>query len=87
MDTGPFAVAAGYHRYRENPRKWVKESKSYQQKAINSVHEIKLLSHIPSELNSSSDSGMCSSSNADSHYPLGMVIFLLMFPLKYCIHL
>ena len=40
MDIGPFAVAAGYHQYRENPRKWVKESKSYRQKAINRIHKI-----------------------------------------------
>ena len=68
MDTGPFAVAAGYHQYRENPRKWVKESTSYRQKAISRIHKIKLLPHIPSELNSSSlsDSGMHSSFNADS---------------------
>ena len=64
MDTGPFAVAAGYHQYRENPRKWVKESKLYRQKAINRIHKIKLLPRIPSELNSSSDSGMCSSDSS-----------------------
>ena len=29
IHTGPFAVVAGYHHYKENTRKWVKESKLY----------------------------------------------------------
>ena len=29
MDSGPFVVAPGYTDKRENPQKWVKQSKAY----------------------------------------------------------
>ena len=44
MDSGPFAVAQEYLHEKENPKKWVKRSKVYKERAINSVHKIRMLS-------------------------------------------
>ena len=42
MDIGPFAVSNAYSRYKQNPRSWVKETKSYRQRCINQIHKIQL---------------------------------------------
>ena len=34
LDTGPYEVSPPYHRYKENPRMWVKESKSYHERVL-----------------------------------------------------
>ena len=52
LDTGPYAVSPPYHKYKENPRKWVKESKAYRQRVLHKVHKLKL---IPQTLSSKAD--------------------------------
>ena len=44
MDSGPFAVAPEYVHEKENPKKWVKRSKVYKERAINRIHKICMLS-------------------------------------------
>ena len=51
LDTGPYEVSPPYHRYKENPRKWVKESKSYRERVLRQIHNLKL---IPLPLSSKS---------------------------------
>ena len=53
LDTGPYEVSPPYHRYKENPRKWVKESKSYREslRVLRQIHNLKL---IPQTLSSKS---------------------------------
>ena len=81
LDTGPYAVSDAYLQYKENPRKWVKQSRPYRQKVISRIHRIKLLPRpsidVPSQLTNSgaldaSSSASCSSSavqhdEAESH--------------------
>ena len=43
MDSGPFVVSPGYVDVKENPQKWVKQSKAYKEKALNRLHKIPLL--------------------------------------------
>jgi len=44
MDSGLFAVAPEYVHEKENPKKWVKRSKVYMERAINCIHKICMLS-------------------------------------------
>ena len=44
MDSSPFAVAPEYMHEKENPKKWVKRSKVYKERAINHIHQIRMLS-------------------------------------------
>ena len=43
LDTGPYGVSDAYCQNKENPRKWVKQSKAYWQKVIKRIHRINLL--------------------------------------------
>ena len=43
LDAGPYAVSDTYLRYKENPQKWVKQTRAYQQRVINQIHKIDLL--------------------------------------------
>ena len=43
LDSGPYAVSTAYWKYKENPRKWVSQSKAYKQRALNSIHKLELL--------------------------------------------
>lgn len=44
MDSGLFAVAPEYMHEKENPKKWVKRSKVYKERAINRIHKVRMLS-------------------------------------------
>ena len=43
LDAGPYAVSDTYLRYKENPQKWVKQTRAYRQRVINQIHKIDLL--------------------------------------------
>ena len=43
LDAGPYAVSVAYLQYKENPRKWVKQTQAYRQRVINRIHKIDLL--------------------------------------------
>ena len=43
LDTGPYAVSDVYLQYKENPRKWVKQSTAHWQKVLSRIHKISLL--------------------------------------------
>ena len=44
LDSGPFTVAPEYMHEKENPKKWVKRSNVYKERAINRIHQIRMLS-------------------------------------------
>ena len=47
MDICPYSVSNSYSRYKQNPRSWVKETKTYRQRYISQIHKIQLLPSKP----------------------------------------
>lgn len=43
MDSGPFIVAPDYADKKDNPQKWVKQSKPYKERRISRIHRIAML--------------------------------------------
>jgi len=42
LDCGPYAVSTAYLKCKENPRKWVNQSKAYKQRVLNNIHKLEL---------------------------------------------
>lgn len=40
MDNGPLVVASKYAENKENPKMWVKKTKTYKEKAVNRIHKL-----------------------------------------------
>ena len=67
MDSGPFIVAPGYADKREIPKKWVKQSKVYKERAISPIHKISMCPPIDNPT-SSSTAAVCDSENIPPLY-------------------